>query len=218
LPVNDADTLPIEVVCPKEWERWVAGWARFIREVFRLGAERFRLHSPQRLTLRVIPAQAVHMEADWEQLYIEVHVPMRPSVSVWVFSIYFGLAHEVGHLLWHRGPLTLREAWAHYFALAMLKVYLCQPRPKRQVSTVLLYKDFWFSLSILRFMRYARNPIECAIARIVHAWQKAAQEQVMLFLQAIPKSEYLEHSVLTQQFSEYFGVSETVCRSWFREE
>ncbi len=219
MSASDSDGwIEIQVVCPEEWKQFVPRFTLFIEDCYRFGLMNFKLQGPKQITLALAPSKSVDMEADWMVKRIDIRLPFRPSISVWLFSIYFGLAHEVGHLLWHLGPLTLREAWAHYFALDVLKAEHKKQFLPGRLNHILLRKDFWLSVSILRLMRYSKNPVEKAIANIVHVWGKAEHRQVSTFLHVIGETEEIEKSLLISKFSQHFDISEITCRNWLREE
>jgi hypothetical protein len=158
------------------------------------------------------------MIADWQLGRIDVDLPFHPAASMWLFSLHFGLAHEVGHLLWHSGPFTLREAWASYFALDVLGSSNIQWMLPGHIDRILVAKDHWLSIGVLTFQRNVGTAIERASANIVHIWRKAGNKRASEFLHAVAETVKAEKSTLTSTFSQHFGVPKTQCSAWLRED
>ncbi len=175
----------------------------------------FRLRPPRRIIL-TIRWEEVHMEADWLFNEIEVRLPYHPAISVWVLSTYFGLTHEVGHLLWHAGPLTLREAWGHFFALYVLQAMETRQSMHYRRDRLLLVKDRWLSQVILKMQQHIASPVEQATAQLTYVLRKAEIERVSAFV--IASRESIDDAQLLSQFSQYFEISEKICQPWMRNE
>jgi hypothetical protein len=169
------------------------------------------------VTLEIQKSSYAQMIADWRWSRIDIDLPVDPALGMWLFSVYFGLAHEVGHLLWHAGPLTLREAWASYFALNVLESADIQQMSIGHTDRILLAKDYWLSRGVLMFQRHGGNVIEQAIANIVRVWRRAGNKRVSEFLPLAAKTLEAEKLVLTTLFSRHFGVSEATCAAWLLE-
>lgn len=182
---------------------------------FHIGRMEFRLCPPHQITLTVRRDKAGYMVADWRLNEIEVGLPYHPNLSVWGLSVYFGLAHEVGHLLWHSGPLTLREAWGHYFALYVLRSPKTRQTLQHRSERVLLSKDRRLSAGILKLQQYLASPIDQATAQLTRVFCQTGKERVSAFVNATP--EVMDYADLLSQFSQHFNIPEKTCQGWLRD-
>ncbi len=156
------------------------------------------------------------MEADWRLNRIDVSLPFSPKVSAWIFSVFFGVAHEVGHLLWHNGPFTLREAWASYFALVTLEARSTRRLLSNRTDRILVVKDYWSAMGILTFQRFSGNATERTTAQIIHIWRRGGSDQVAIFLSSTENATNTRD--LANLFSDHFNVSEDVSINWLHED
>lgn len=206
------------MVCPERWTASGAGLAKIVQASYRVGLTDFRLRSPPQVTLEIRQSNQAQMIADWQLGRIDVDLPFHPAASMWLFSLHFGLAHEVGHLLWHSGPLTLREAWASYFALEVMESANMQRMLPGYIDCILLVKDRWLSMGVLMFQHHSGNKIERATASIVHVWRKVANKRVSEFLRSVEERAEAEKPTLASTFSQYFGVPKAQCSTWLWED
>ncbi|MCP4353563.1 MAG: hypothetical protein GY795_49570 [Desulfobacterales bacterium] len=206
----------IRLFCPAEWEQASGRFVSLVETACDIAWNKFRLRLPHQIILTVRWGKEPYMEADWLSDEIEIRLPYHPAISVWLLSAYFGLTHEVGHLLWHVGPLTLREAWGHYFALYVLQALETRQALHYRRDRFLLAKDRWLSQSILKFQRHAVSPVEQATAQLTHILCKAGRERVSAFV--VANREPMEDAVLLSQFSQCFAIPEKTCQRWLRNE
>lgn len=177
----------------------------------------FALRPPSELMVELGKAGQAQMVADWQRRRIDIDLPLHPALGKWLLSLYFGLAHEVGHLLWHAGPLTLREAWANYFALHVLEASYTRLFMANHVDRFLLTKDRWLSLGILAVQKHSGGIVERSTANIVFVWRKASTTQVKEFLHTLEGMNG-EAASLGTVFSRHFGVPKDLCHTWFFED
>ena len=217
MPDKCSETDPfVRLDCPAEWEYASQRMVVLVETAFRIGVTAFRLHSPVQVTLAIRRDKVGYMMADWQLSTIDAGLPYHPNFSVWLLSAYFGLAHEVGHLLWHSGPLTLREAWGHYFALHVLQARETRQALPNWCDRVLRSKDRWFSQGILHIQRYMASPVDRAIAHLTHVFRQAGKERVAAFVTATP--EMMDYVSLLSQFSQHFNIPERTCQGWLLDE
>ncbi len=172
--------------------------------------------------MHLVDWNKVEFIADWERKEILLGFRFHPAIDQWLYSVYFGVCHEYGHLLWHPDNLILREAWASLFGLQVLADIRRQslptgPKPNRLVLT----KDYVLTLGLIKLMPYM--PGETGqIGRVLWECQqllnqdKWSEMRLFLFLalqaEDLPEEERLIHYI--QLLSKTLGCTESVAEKW----
>ena len=66
-----------------------------------MAEDHFGLRIADPVTVYITPLGRMYFEADWSSNQITLGFHSSPAVDVWLYSVYFGICHEYGHLVWH---------------------------------------------------------------------------------------------------------------------
>ncbi len=159
----------------------------------------------------------MHFEADWSDNQIILGFRSSPSVDVWLYSVYFGICHEYGHLVWHGGNESFQEAWASFFGLHTLAEALCTPGMLNTFAErILATKDYYLTLGLVMSMPFLPGRAR-GIGCLIREWRRLAQpeawDSLRVFLHQT-KDEVLPLAEVIRAFAEVTGCREQEVERW----
>lgn len=183
------------VHCPPRWETHAHAIEALLEGCIQTGIERFGLALDRAPTVHLFPWGGIEFLADWERNEILLGYRSHPAVDQVLYSVYFGLCHEVGHLLWHPGNLILREAWASLFALQVLTdLGRQQVGLTPELNRLVLAKDRILTRGVIWVMPLLPGDVG-RIGRVLRAWRRILRQgrwpQMRRFLSSALEAEAL---------------------------
>ena len=161
----------------------------------------------------------MYFEADWSNNQITLGFRSNPAVNAWLYSVYFGICHEYGHLVWHGGNQAFQEAWASFFGLYVLTEALRTPGMLVTFAErILATKDYYLTLGLVVSMPFVPGPargIGCLIQEWRHLAHREECDNMRVFLHRT-KDETLPLAEVIEAFAEATGCHKEEIAQWCR--
>jgi hypothetical protein len=179
--------------------------------------DRFDLRTADPVTVYITPLGRMYFEADWSSNQITLGFRSSPAVDVWLYSVYFGICHEYGHLVWHGGNQPLQEAWASFFGLHILAEAFRTPGMLSTFAErILATKDYYLTLGLVISMPFLPGQAwgtGCLIREWRRLVQREAWDSVRAFLHQT-RDETLPLAEVIRAFAKATGCREQEVERW----